>query len=44
MSFIHDIYEFKKSFHNIEKLTLKFVHLKNDVELIYLCILLVGPY
>ena len=33
MSFIHDIYEFKKSFRNFEKFALKFIHLKNAVEL-----------
>ena len=32
MSFIHDIYEFKKSFRPIKKSTLKCVHLKNAKE------------
>ena len=32
MSFIQDIYEFRKSFRHIEKLTLRCVHLKNAVE------------
>ena len=38
MSFIHDIYEFRKSFRHIEKLTLSCVHLKNAVEYIYIYI------
>ena len=32
MSFIRDIYEFTKSFRNLEKFALKCVHLKNAVE------------
>ena len=32
MPFIHDIYEFNKSFRNFEKFVLKCVHLKNAVE------------
>ena len=32
MSFIDDIYEFRKSFRHIEKLTLRCVHLKNAIE------------
>ena len=36
MSFIHDIYEFKKSFRYIEKLTLRRVHLKSGLEYVYI--------
>ena len=36
MSVIHDIYEFRKSFRHIEKLTLRCVHLKNAIEYIYI--------
>ena len=36
MSFIHDIYEFRKSFRHIEKFTLRCVHLKNAVEYIFI--------
>ena len=38
MSFIHDIYEFTKSFRHIEKLTLRCVHLKNAVEFNETCL------
>ena len=44
VSFIHDIYEFNKSFRNIEKLTLKWVHLKNAVEYIYIYIWIISTY
>ena len=43
MSYINDIYEFEKSFRNIEKLTLKCVHLKNAGEYIYIYIPLFCP-
>ena len=33
MTFIHDIYEFRKSFRHIEQLTFRCVHLKNAVEI-----------
>ena len=36
MSFIHDIYEFRKSFRHIENLTLRCVHLKDAIEYIYI--------
>ena len=38
MSFINDIYEFKKSFRHIEKLTLRCVLLKNAVEFNETCL------
>ena len=38
MSFIHDIYEFRKSFRHIEKLTLRCVHLKNAIEFNETCL------
>ena len=38
MYFISDIYEFKKSFRNIEKLTLKCGHLKNAVKFNQTCL------
>ena len=38
MSFIRGIYEFKKSFRNIERLTLKCFHLKNAVAFNYIYI------
>ena len=38
MSFIHDIYECRKSFRHIEKLTLRCVHLKNAVEFNETCL------
>ena len=38
MSVIHDIYEFKKLFRNIDKLTLKCVHMKNAVEFNQTCL------
>ena len=38
MSFIHDIYEFQKSFRHIEKLTLRCVHLKNAIEFNETCL------
>ena len=38
MSFIHDIYEFKKYFRHIKKLTLRCVHLKNAVEFNETCL------
>ena len=38
MSFIHDIYEFRKSFCHIVKLTLRCVHLKNAVEFNETCL------
>ena len=38
MSFIHDIYDFKKSFRHIKKLTLRCVRLKNGVEFNETCL------
>ena len=38
MSFIHDIYELRKSFRYIEKITLRCVHLKNAIEFNETCL------